>query len=114
MNTRANIVLIHGAVGDQPGVRLGGDVPAEPVPPLGFRTPEALEPVLARPDVRAASALLPWEVYLTDEVNARLDGLLANAPDSHLRTGRAHSSSRLRRRELDDHDGVTVGTPAAH
>jgi hypothetical protein len=84
------------------------------VPALGFRTPETLEPVLARPDVRAASALLPWEVYLTDEVNARLDGLLANAPDSHLRTGRAHSSSRLRRRELDDHDGVTVGTPAAH
>ena len=34
MSTRANIVLIHGAVGDQPGVRLGGDVPAEPVPPL--------------------------------------------------------------------------------
>ena len=28
------------------------------VPALGFRTPEALEPVLARPDVRAASALL--------------------------------------------------------
>ena len=54
-----------------------------------------------------------WEVYLIDEVNARLDGLLANAPDSHLRTGRAHSSSRLRRRELDDHDGVTVGLPAA-
>ena len=26
-----------------------------------------------------------WEVYLTDEVNAWLDGLLANDPDSHRR-----------------------------